>query len=237
MVACARLDAAQDKLVADNVPYVKALAHQLVKTLPSQPDIEELIAFGLKGLAEAASRYDPDKGAAFKTFAYYRIRGAMFDGLRASGWLARSDHARVKAHQQADDVLQAAAAGAPAATPDAVAAAHTLKELLADVGAVVVASVDSFDRMASDPAAEGGAEAIEDGLSAAETRGAMQRALAALPERERDLVVKVYYGDQTIEDAGKSIGISKSWASRIHAKAIRQLREILAGATGAGEAR
>ena len=216
------MDAARDKLVADNVPYVKALAHQLVKTLPSQPDMDELIAFGLKGLAEAASRYDPDRGAAFKTFAYYRIRGAIFDGLRASGWLARGDHARVKAHQQADDVLEAA---------------RQLKDLLADVGAVVVASVDSFDRMAADPAAQGGAEAIEEGLAAAETRGAMDRALAALPDRERELVVKVYYGDQTIEEAGKSLGISKSWASRMHAKAIGQLREILAQATGHAEAR
>lgn len=232
------MDADRTKLVADHVEYVKALAHQLVRTMPTKPDMDDSIAFGLKGLTEAASRYDASKGAAFKTFSYYRIRGAMFDGLRASGWLARSDHARVKAHQQADELLEAAATVPGAASPDAVQAAHALKALLSDVTAVVVASVDSFDRMASDPAAEGGHEAIEEGLAASETRSAMDRALRALPDRERELVQKIYYGDQTLEEAGKSLGIPKSWACRMHAKAIRQLKDLLAGeATALGEPR
>jgi RNA polymerase sigma factor for flagellar operon FliA len=222
------MDADRTKLVADHVEYVRALAHQLVRGMPKKPDLDELVAFGLQGLTEAAVRYDANKGAAFKTFSYYRIRGAMYDGLRASGWLGRTDHARVKAHQQADDLLEAAAAVPAAATPDAVQAATLVKELLSDVTAIVVAAYDSFDRLASDPASEGGHEAIEEGVVASETRTAMQRALAALPERERDLVQKVYYGDQTIEEAGKSLGISKSWASRMHAKAIRQLKELLA---------
>lgn len=221
------MDAAQSKLVADHVEYVKALARQLVRTMPRKPDLDELVAYGLQGLTEAASRYDAAKGAAFKTFSYYRIRGAMFDGLRASGWLARDDHARVKAHQQADDLLEAAAAVPAAARPDAVAAARELKELLTDVTAIVVASVDSFDRVAADPGADGGHEAIEQTVTTAQTRGAMDRALATLPERERELVVKMYYGDQTLEEAGKTLGISKSWACRMHAKAIRQLKEVL----------
>lgn len=232
------MDAHRQKLVADHVDYVRALAHQLVRGMAKRPDIDELIAYGLEGLTEAASRYDATKGAAFKTFSYYRIRGAMFDGLRASGWLARDDHARVKAHQAADDLLEAAAAVPGAAKPDAVQAATQVRELLSDVTAIVVAAYDSFDRVAADPAAEGGHEAIEEGVVASQTRAAMDRALSALPERERDLVQKVYYGDQTIEEAGKSLGISKSWASRMHAKAIRQLKELLAGdATELGASR
>lgn len=222
------MDADRDKLVRDHIDYVRALAHQLVRGMPRKPDVDELIAYGLKGLTEAAARYDADKGAAFKTYSYYRIRGAMFDGLRASGWLGRDDHARVKAHKAADDLLESAAAVPGSAKPDAVQAASQIKELLADVTAVVVAAYDSFDRVAADPTAEGGHEAIEEGLVAAQTRVAMDRALAALPDRERELVRRVYYGDETIEDAGKSLGISKSWASRMHAKAIRQLGEILA---------
>lgn len=223
------MDSERDKLVAEHIPWVRALAFQLVRGMTKKPDVDELIAYGLKGLAEAASRYDPGKGAAFKTFSYYRIRGSMFDGLRATGWLARDDHARVKAQQAADDLLEAAAAVPGAAKPDAVQAAAQLKDLLSDVTAVFVASYDNFDRVASDPGAAGGAEAIEEGIVTAQTRTAMERAIEALPDRERDLVRKVYYGDQTIEEAGKSLGISKSWASRMHAKAMRMLKESLAG--------
>ena len=51
-------------------------------------------ALGCKGLLEAAQRYDDRHGVAFTTFAYYRVRGAMFDGLRSMGWLPRSEYAR-----------------------------------------------------------------------------------------------------------------------------------------------
>lgn len=232
------MDPAQEKLIADNVAYVRALAQQLSVTFSSPVDIDELIQYGMEGLAEAAARYDPSKGAAFKTFAYYRIRGAMHDGLRSTGWLARDDHARVKALERADDILeQAAIPGLQ--TPTAVHAARQMADILADVAAVYVASIDSFDRMASDPETEGGADAIMDGIATAQTSAAMKRALDSLDERERELVVKHYYDGETLEDAGRAVGVSKSWASRMHAKAIRKLREALLGfdATSAAEAR
>ncbi|MBI2894110.1 MAG: sigma-70 family RNA polymerase sigma factor [Deltaproteobacteria bacterium] len=232
------MDPAQEKLIADNVEYVKALASQLCATFPSPADINELIAYGMGGLAEAAARFDPTKGAAFKTFAYYRIRGAMYDGLRGTGWLARDDHAKVKALERADDILeQAAIPGLQ--TPNAVQAARRLADVLADVAAVYVASIDSFDRMASDPDSEGGADAIVNGIASAETSAAMKRALDSLEDRERELVLKLYYEEQKLEDAGRAVGISKSWASRVHAKAIRKLRDALSGldATSAADPR
>ena len=150
----------REKLVRDHVEYARALANQLGRQLPSRPEMEELTAFALSGLAEAASRYDPDKGAAFRTFAYYRIRGAMFDGLRRSGWLARGDHARVKAQQHADDLLEAAAAVPGSTARDAVQAARELRDLLGDVTAVFVTAVDGFENVADAPGATRPARAM-----------------------------------------------------------------------------
>src|SRR6185436_11792944 len=90
---------------------------------------DDLVGYGHKGLIEAADRFDSKQGVTFTTFAYYRIRGAMLDGLRTMGWYSRSDYARYRAEERANEYLQntadregaeragAAEAGRGAATP------------------------------------------------------------------------------------------------------------------------
>ena len=55
----------------------------------------------MQGLLEAAERYDRRHGVTFQTFAYYRVRGAMFDGLRNMGWLPRHEYARLRFEERA----------------------------------------------------------------------------------------------------------------------------------------
>ena len=72
-------------------PYVRSLAATVRKQFNAQLEIDELIAYGQIGLLEAADRFDPKVGANFLTFAHYRIKGAIFDGLRKMGVLKGSD--------------------------------------------------------------------------------------------------------------------------------------------------
>ena len=82
---------ARDRLIEEHLGYVRALAIQLKKEIAAKAlDLEELVAYGSRGLVEAAERFDPDRGVAFSTFAYYRIRETIFDELRQTGWLSRS---------------------------------------------------------------------------------------------------------------------------------------------------
>src|SRR5205823_12805819 len=68
-------------------PYVRSLAAQVRKQFNSMLEMDELMAYGQVGLLEAAERFDPKVGANFLTFAHYRIKGAIFDGLRKMGIL------------------------------------------------------------------------------------------------------------------------------------------------------
>ena len=68
------------------------------------------------GLLEAASRFDPEAGAHFMTFAYYRVRGAIYDGLRQMGWLSRSHYKRARFEAQANDYLRVSSKKHPAKT-------------------------------------------------------------------------------------------------------------------------
>src|SRR3954470_6272672 len=67
--------------------YVRSLAATVRKQFNSQIEMDELMAYGQVGLLEAAERFDPKVGANFLTFAHYRIKGAIFDGLRKMGIL------------------------------------------------------------------------------------------------------------------------------------------------------
>src|SRR5688572_10390908 len=98
--------AEKNQLVEQHLSLVQAIARKLKKTLGRSMEYDDLVAYGSKGLVEAAERYDARPGVAFSTFAYYRIRGAMFDGLRTMGWYSRADYARYRAEERANEYLQ-----------------------------------------------------------------------------------------------------------------------------------
>jgi RNA polymerase sigma factor for flagellar operon FliA len=232
-------------LIEDHLPLVQAIARKVKKTLSASIDFEDLVGYGSKGLVEAADRFDPTQGVSFSTFAYYRIRGAMFDGLRTMGWYSRSDYARYRAEERANQLLQAHAdreaaersalarqpAGASRAAEgplDTATALASIGEILADVAAVHITSLDAAAGVADEslPAPDA---LIDTGRMGVRLRAAIQ----TLPERERSMMELYYYGGKNLEEAGATIGLSKSWACRLHARAIQLLR-IALGDTGDG---
>jgi len=81
----------QQKLVEQYVPLANKLAYEKKQSLPKFIDVEDLKSAAYLGLSEAASRFDPDYGVAFSTFAYPRIFGAIHDYLRQQGWGKRGE--------------------------------------------------------------------------------------------------------------------------------------------------
>lgn len=78
--------------------YVRSLAAQVRKQFNAQYELDELMAWGQIGLLEAAERFDSRLGANFLTFAHYRIKGAIFDGLRKMGVLKGGSAASERAN-------------------------------------------------------------------------------------------------------------------------------------------
>src|SRR4030095_2508594 len=104
----------RNAIITQYTPYVRSIAGKIKKTLAKEIEFEDLVEYGMIGLLEAAERYDAGMGANFMTFAYYRIRGAIYDGLGGMGWMSRSEYARVRYEEKAnaymgqvaDDVAQ-----------------------------------------------------------------------------------------------------------------------------------
>ena len=94
------------QFIEEHEGMVYGLAHRLRRELSLRGEIDDLVAFGFGGLLEAERRFDPARGVRFRTFAYYRVRGAMLDGVRKMAHLPRRAHER---HQSEDEVELTAA--------------------------------------------------------------------------------------------------------------------------------
>ena len=214
--------AERDALVLQYSEYARALVLELSTTLPRFLSRDDMLSAGLAGLVEAATRFDSKRGAHFKTFAYYRVRGAVMDHARKSASMDPYHRARLSGLAAADDMVQAQLEARPRNVTDGPAEAATALASVLDAAAAVftvsecAAALHSEGSSFEDPAA-----ATERNQQAAVLRAALKK----LPEKEQFMLRSVYFENLTIEEAGKSLGLSKSWASRLHARALQLARE------------
>ena len=80
----------KDKLIMEYAPLIKFIAQKIAMRLPSNIELDDLISSGVIGLMDAIEKYDPTRDNKFKTYAEFRIRGAILDELRAQDWVPRS---------------------------------------------------------------------------------------------------------------------------------------------------
>ncbi|HVU51945.1 MAG TPA: sigma-70 family RNA polymerase sigma factor [Polyangia bacterium] len=222
--------AEKNQLVEQHLGLVQAIARKVKKTLGARIELDDLVAYGAQGLVEAAERYDARPGVAFTTFAYYRIRGAMFDGLRTMGWYSRADYARYRAEERANEYLQSHAdrsaegSGASQAA-DAGEALAAVAQVLSGVAAVHITSLEAAATIADTTFAPPDAR-----LDTGRLGTRVREAVTKLPEKERRLLELYYFEEKTLEEAGSALGLSKSWACRLHARAVDLLRAAMSDA-------
>jgi RNA polymerase sigma factor for flagellar operon FliA len=221
-----RLTPERQKLIVEHMALATSLANKTLKRLglPAHM-LDELIAWANSGLTEAATRYDPARGIAFSTFSYYRIKGTIYDGLRAQGTLGPRKRKTVVAEQRTNDYLEQAAASEPPDRSAGSSLEHTISEIgehLANVAMIQRVGVD-VETMEDPAATEQATGALEERQEAERLR----EALDVLPEKERKLIESAYFQEKSLTDAGAELGLSRSWASRLHARAIERLRKRL----------
>jgi len=219
------------------IDLVDAIAHKILREIGPSIDFDELRSFGREGLLEATRRFDPSRGVPFRGYASFRIRGAILDGVRSSSRLPRRAHERLRALGAASLVSEGAAEDAfgplaPGAIPaDAERALDEHLAAMATAMAVGLLSKTAFgddgDRV---PVAS--EESPEEALGKAELMAVVTKAIGELPENEAALVRRHYLEGERFDHVAKDLGLSKSWASRLHTRAIRRLCEALRGRGG-----
>ena len=230
--------AAQEKpldkraLTEQYMPYVRSIAGKIKKTVAKEIDFEDLVEYGMIGLLEAADRYDPSHGANFMTFAYYRIRGAIYDGLRGMGWMSRSEYAKARFEERANEYLAEVAHAeesgeAPPENPFEHAV-QDLAEAVQGLAAVYITTIDGAEGMRI----KDEKMVAEESLGLEQARALVRQTIGKLAEDERKLLELYYYKDMSLQEVGDSLGLSKSWTSRLHARVIEKLHRLLEDSLG-----
>jgi RNA polymerase sigma factor for flagellar operon FliA len=211
-----------DQFVREYEGFVRAVALNTRSQLGLDSAVEDLVAFGFQGLLEARQRFDASKGVAFKSFAHYRVRGAILDGVRSMARLPRRAYARLRAAEALDQMAESNAEnqGAAKHVPTPEANLRSIDSILGRVAAAYTVAVSAED-------AALGAGSPEEALLHEERLTRMRSALQTLPERERHIIEGHYFHDKRFDVLSAEIGISKSWGSRVHAHALDLLRQAL----------
>lgn len=219
----------RDTLVLRHADLVKRIAYHLILKLPDSVDVDDLIQAGMIGILEAASSFRADGGASFETYAGLRIRGAMIDHLRSTGWVPRSVSRELR--RLAEATRRVENRSGREATSAAVAAELqiTLEDyyrLIQDASSIQVCSLEQVSDSEGDVVV--GQVADRDSMINAVASEDFQKALAAqidkLPEKEK-LVLSLYYDTGlNLKEIGQVLDVSESRICQIHGQAIVRLR-------------
>jgi RNA polymerase sigma factor FliA len=225
----------REDLIRKYAPLIKTVAGRLAMKLPSHVDQDDLQSAGVMGLLDAVEKFDPEKGVAFKSYAEFRIRGAMLDELRAMDWVPRSVRKNAKRLEEAYTHVERRKQGP--ATDEEVAVEMELDmesfhRLLEQTRGISIVSEEEIGDLLShkqvntlwdiyrdsrymDPTAE---------LDLTELRDLIARAIDDLPKNEKLVLSLYYYEELTMKEIGSAMGYTESRISQLHTKAVIRLR-------------
>ncbi len=226
-------ETSREQIIKEFAHVIRAIAHRLAFRLPAYLDAEDLISVGVIGLMDAMEKYDPSREAKFKTYAEFRIRGAMLDEIRSMDWIPRSVHERIAQLQRTQTDLMNRL-GRPA-TDEEVAAAlkmsvSELDDFLSRSRGAVLISLDDLgiqepdgnkilkmlaDKQHPDPLSM---------IVNERERESLGKAIQQLPEKERTVLTLYYYEELTMKEIGKILKVTESRVCQIHTKAVMHLK-------------
>jgi len=224
-----------ERMIVEHLPIVRYLARRIHERLPQQVDIEDLVSSGVLGLIDAFQKFDPGKKVQFRSYAQFRIRGAILDSLRTLDWSPRDLRRKGRAVEEAMRTLTSRLGHAPSELEVATELNLELSEYQLLLGELKGLEIGTLHAERSEDSGEEELAYIpsnpeEDPLFRC-LKGEMQERLVAaidqLPERERLVMTLYYYEEMTMKEIGLTLGVVESRVSQIHASAVLHLRVAL----------
>jgi RNA polymerase sigma factor for flagellar operon FliA len=229
--------AERDLLLMEHLPTVRYLARRIHERLPQHVELDDLVSAGIVGLIDAFSKFDQTKKVQFKSYAQFRIRGAILDSLRTLDWSPRELRRKGRAVEEAIRAVTQRAGRAPSEQEIAREMELSLAEyqlLLGDLKGLEIGSlhVERSEDSGDEELAYIPGSPEDDPLFRC-LKGEMKQRLADaiddLPEKERMVLTLYYYEELTMKEIGLTLGVVESRISQIHSSAVLRLRTALAG--------
>lgn len=234
----------REQFLIENLPTVRFIARRIHDRLPTSVELDDLVSAGSLGLMDAVDKFDFTKGVQFKTYAQFRIKGAMLDSLRDLDWGSRAQRRKAREVEAASSRLHVKLGRS--ATEQEIADEMNLsladfQSLLGELRGLEIGSFYSVDEeggeatdlseMVADPG-----ESPFDQYASLEQKRLLAKWIGELPEREKQVLSLYYYEELPMKEIGRVIGVVESRVSQLHSAAVMRLRARMASQTSAATA-
>ena len=236
----------REELIVRYSPLVHYVAAKLAGRLPPNIMQEDLIGPGIIGLIDAIEKFDPSKKIKFKTYAEFRIRGAMLDELRNLDWVPRSIRKKATELERAIERLEKRLGRMPEDEEIAKEMGLSIPEyykLLDKTRGITFLDIETIRRRMPDATDEDLFDLIADDgdsdpfeqLNMLEIKEIIVDCIKNLPEKEKLVISLYYFEDLTMKEIGEIMGYTESRISQMHTKAILSIRAKLSERLNKGE--
>lgn len=226
---------AKKRLIELFLPLVDFVSNRLAIGLPKNISKDDLSSHGIMGLIDAVEKFDYLRGLQFETYASWRIRGAIIDGLRQGDWVPRS--VREKAKKVEDAYQKLEQQYLRSVTDEEMSAflkvpLQDFQQMVQDIAVTTICSIDDpireedsetrlsllVDEKAKNPEYTVNEVFLKDMLA---------KSIERLTEKEKTVVSLFYFEDLTLSEIAEVMSLSPSRISQLHSKAILRLRGSL----------
>jgi len=225
----------REQLIMEHLPQVRLIARRIHERLPESVSLEDLVSTGIVGLISAIDHFDPSHNVKLKTYAEYKIRGAILDSLRGLDWAPRQQRKRTKQIEAAIASLEQRLHGAP--TEEQIAAELRLTideyhEWLVDIRGVNRGSLESTSndedgrdllKYISDDEEQWPSRLLE----RSELEKLLTEAIERMPPVERTVLSLYYHEEMTLREIAKIVELHESRVSQLKSQAILRLRAFI----------
>lgn len=225
----------RERLIMEHLPQVRLIARRIHERLPESISLDDLISTGIVGLISAIDRFDPRHNVKLKTYAEYKIRGAILDSLRDLDWAPRQQRKRAKQIEAAIAELEQAMQRTPAEEEIAARLGIPLAEYhewLVDIRGVNLGSLESTSgdednrdllKFISDDESAWPSRLLE----RSELEKLLARALEKMPPIERTVLSLYYHEELTLREISKVVKLHESRISQLKSQGVLRLRAYI----------
>ena len=231
----ARTEQEREELILEHLKQVHWIAARIHEKLPSSVELDDLISAGIVGLLAAVDNFDPSKNASLKTYAEYKIRGAILDSLRGLDWAPRQKRRQAKRIEAAISAAEQRLQRAP--TEDEIAEQLQIPleeyhEWLVEIRGLNIASLEytsgeqGKDLLHYIPNGENDLPSTL--LEKSELERLLAEGIDVIPPMERTVLGLYYQEELTLREIAQVVNLHESRISQLKSQAILRLRSHMA---------
>ncbi len=231
-------EAWRQESIVEYAYLVRHIASRFSMRLPSSVLFDELMSAGSLGLIDAVDKFDPGKHVSLKTYAQYRIKGAILDELRSMDTYSRSMRKKIQDITKATKKIEDEKGG-PADDEEICEGLgvdlETYHNMLTDIHGAAVLSLDEFIKTKKNDtysqtrfqAGVKGDTTPSDEFDRAELKHVLAETIKTLTEKEQIVVSLYYYEELTLKEIGEVLSLTESRICQIHTAVLIKLKARL----------